>query len=239
MAEEKEVKEPQVEEQPASPEEPEAPSTIKVGNEEYTEEELAGLVGLGKIAKESEEKYNRPISKFWPEYTKAQQKLSEYEEAQRSSQESEQQRIAQTPQEELTPEQLQQRALAEADKLGLIHSGNIQQQVANVIEGYRLLDAVDEVIDTAQSDGNPAVSREDLLNYMRDEGIKRPQVAYELMFKDQLKEIEQKKVKSIKPEGMKTQETTSAGSEKTPEPKSPTNRADLERVLKGRFGGKA
>ena len=52
---------------------------VKVGDKEYTQEELSGLVGLGETAKEYETKWNRKISEFYPDYTQKSQRLSELE----------------------------------------------------------------------------------------------------------------------------------------------------------------
>jgi hypothetical protein len=52
---------------------------IKVGEKEYTQDELNTLVGLGQIAQEVETRYNTKIDRVYPEFTKSQQKLKTYE----------------------------------------------------------------------------------------------------------------------------------------------------------------
>ena len=57
----------------------EEPETIKVGDKEYTQDELQKIVGLGEIGLEAEEKYKTKIDRVWPEYTKGQQRLQDLE----------------------------------------------------------------------------------------------------------------------------------------------------------------
>src|SRR5258707_5967074 len=41
---------------------------INLGGEEYTQEELTKLVGLGKIGLEAEQKYKTRLDRVWPEF---------------------------------------------------------------------------------------------------------------------------------------------------------------------------
>ena len=43
---------------------------VKIGEQEYTQEELDRYVKLGKLAQEAEDKYNTKLDRVWPEYTK-------------------------------------------------------------------------------------------------------------------------------------------------------------------------
>ena len=55
----------------------EEPQTIKVGEKEYTQEELSRKVGLGELADELESKWNTKIDRLYPEYTKSTQENTE------------------------------------------------------------------------------------------------------------------------------------------------------------------
>ena len=61
-------------EEPAAEKEAEK---VKLGEEEYTKEELDRFVKLGKIGVEAEEKFDTKIDKVWPEFTKTRQELKE------------------------------------------------------------------------------------------------------------------------------------------------------------------
>src|SRR3990167_2990495 len=108
MADNDFLKEPETPEEPEKQEEPEK---IKIGEREFTQEELNRRIGLSDVAIESEEKYDRPISKYWPEYTKSQQRIKELEEKLQSA---EQTTLAPTAG---SPEETKTQALKQAKEL--------------------------------------------------------------------------------------------------------------------------
>src|ERR1700756_2913716 len=55
------------------------PQTFKLGEKEYSQDDLSRLVGLGEIAAEAEEKYKTKIDRVWPEFTKLSQAKSDWE----------------------------------------------------------------------------------------------------------------------------------------------------------------
>lgn len=183
---------------------------IKVGDREFTQDELNRRIGLSDIAMEAEEKYDRPISKFYPEFTKARQ------EADSLRAELEQIKTKATPAlvpgAELSPEELKVQALKQADELGLITKESVNNYVRNEIEAYRLRDNINNLIDEAVADGKPKTTEAELLNFMVTEGVKNPKTAYELMHRDELKAWEQKQLDTLKKPAMVTQETSTAGS---------------------------
>lgn len=213
---------------------------IKLGDSEYTQEELSKLVGLGKVAVEAEEKYNRPISKFWPEFTKSQQELTELKEKLAEIEKTPKQTLSPTG--EVTPEQLKEQALKQADELGLLHTGNIQKVVSDMIEGALLLKDIDGLVDEAKDAGKPTASTEDLLNFMKGDNptktmYRSPDKAYKDMFETELAAWEKKQLEKIKPEGFSTQESSTAGSKVPPPPPAITKdtleaavRSSLNRV---------
>ena len=81
---------------------------IKLGDKEYTQEELSQLVGLGEFAKEVETKQNRKLDKIYPDYVKATQRLSELE---KELEETKATKVPQGEGTELTPEQIKEQAL--------------------------------------------------------------------------------------------------------------------------------
>ena len=55
----------------------EVPETIKVGEEEYSQDELQKMVGLGKVASALETTWNTDINRLFPEYPKLSQEKKE------------------------------------------------------------------------------------------------------------------------------------------------------------------
>lgn len=237
MAEDKKVKEPEKTEEAV-----EEPTKIKVGDEEYTEEDLGKLVGLGKTAREFEEKYDRPIAEYYPKYIEATGELAQIKKAQEAEKaaaaEEEAKRVAGLPREKLTPEQTRELAIKQAEDLGLLHKGNIRESVAEIIEGYRLLDDVGGILAEAKEAGKPTVSTDEFLKFMNERGIRNPDDAYQIMFRDELKKLDQEKLEGIKKEGLKTQEGSTAGSKKQPTALPPVDKESLRKSLKGYMAGR-
>ena len=67
----------------------ETPETVKVGEKEYTQDELNNIVQLGETARDYETKWNRKVSEFYPDYTQKSQKLAEFERAEDERRKSE------------------------------------------------------------------------------------------------------------------------------------------------------
>lgn len=195
------------------------PEKIKVGEREYTTEELNRLVGLGEIAQEAEERYNRPISKFWPEYTKTRQELEkkdqELEELRKVAQNS---RVQETISDQ---EKLLKEAKEQLRQLGYLPADEIEQltvrKVQEAISGLKMLDQLDSTINRFAQDGYVKASREDLLEYMNEKGINDPEVAYKIKYEKEIDEIKQKKLASIKSSGLVTEGRSTAGG-KLPQP---------------------
>jgi len=202
------------------------PEKIKIGDREFTPEELDKRLKYSDIAIGSEEKYNRPISKFWPEFTKNKQELEEMRKAQQEQatkkEQEEKERFAKTPAEELSPDQIRERAREELRGLGAVTKEEFDTEVRRVVNDIRFVDKIESILADAKEDGKPSVSAEEFLKFMLDRKIGNPEDAYLIMFKDDLNKIEQEKLKSLKKEGLKTQEGSTAGSKKPPQQTPPT-----------------
>ena len=136
---------------------------VKVGDKEYTQDELSGLVGLGETAKEYETKWNRPIKEFYPDYTKKSQRLAELErkEAERAQIAEEQLKREQVDKDKelaerqeagkLTPEEQRSFAIKQAKELGLVtreeFESEVDKRVARYRTGEKLIDDTRVAID--------------------------------------------------------------------------------------------
>lgn len=195
---------------------------VKVGEAEYTQEELNKLVGLGKLAVEAETKYNTKVDKVWPEFTKKSQRLSELEK------ELEDLRAKQVKTETLpeNEEQAIKEARAAAKKLGIVTDEDFEDRMGKVFNRYyqeerqaeRLLEQgqdFEKKIDG--SDGRPAFVLVDVLEYMRDNmgGQGNLETAYKLMHEEQLDKWRETEIGKSKKQGMTTA-TIPGGTIKTP-----------------------
>lgn len=214
--------------------------TIKVGEKEYSPEELNKLVGLGEIAREVETKYNTKIDRVYPEYTKTTQKVKEYEQklAELEQRQQQVQTQAVTPQ-ELTPEQAQL-ARQQLKALGFISQDElprvVNQTYAQAKAVDQLISDADSVLKDMSSKGYPQASMEDLLKFMDEGGYKNPRVAYREMFDEKISEIEQEKLNSIKRTPQYTNLQSNAGS-KSPVPQKITKQNLKSAVAAVLYGG--
>ena len=215
----------------------EEPQTIKLGDKEYTQDDLSRLVGLGEIASEAEEKYKTKIDRVWPEFTKKSQQVSDY---QRKIEELEakvnQPIVQQTPTNQPTELTAEQKDIArkQLEDLGYGQS-QFRQIVREELAAQDLLASVDSVLGEARENGNPTATPQDLLQYMADEGIKNPSKAYKLMFEDDLAKLQEKRLSEIRPSGMITSNGPKAGG-KLPAEVKPT-RANLQSLVQAALGG--
>lgn len=215
------LKEEPTEESTETPE----PEKIKLGETEYTQDELNELVKLGGIAKEYEEKWDRKIDTIYPKYLEATRKLSEKEK------QEEEQTTPATPVEPGSPAEIKTQALKQAKELGLITVEDVNNYIDARIQGVQLREEIQVLIGDAKEKGTPVPTEDELLNYMVDNGIRNPETAYKIMYEVSLDKWKEEQLKKMKPEGLKTQVTSTAGDTKLPEPKIATNRAELEQQL--------
>ena len=215
------------------PQEITEPEKVKVGEKEYTQEELSRLVGLGELGAELETKWNTRLDRLYPEYTEATKERAElrkFKEEQEAKLTEEKAKKG----EELTPEEIKKQALAEAEGLGLVHSGNINNFIAQFLSARDLLDDAETVLESAKGEGKPQTSVEDLLAYMDQTGIKSPEKAYKDKYEKELDTWKEEQLAKVKANGMQTIDTSTAGG-KQPETPPITNIDSLRDAMKGRF----
>lgn len=210
-----------------------APPTVKVGDKEYSQEELTKVVGLGETALEYETKWNRPIGDFYPDYTQKSQKLAEFEKAQKEVKDKE---LAAKAQEgNLTLEEQKQFALKQARSLGIVTKDTLDEEVnkrvEQVLKGREILSETQTILSEAQEEGKPTTTPDKLLVYMNENGIKNAGAAYKLMFEKELDEWKAKKLNGAKDKKIVTQEGSTAGG-KTPPPPPEITRENLGEAIR-------
>lgn len=205
----------------------------KIGEEEYTQDELSHLVGLGKLGREAEEKFNVSLDKVWPNHQRTiNEKRELEEELQRIKAEREE---SNKPQDGLTEEQRNEvrKQLKEIYGDEPLTKKDFEQYYVTRRQAEKLIDEVESLVTKHKEEGNPATTVDDLLKYMEENGVRNPNAAYKLMFENELDAIKEKKLSSIKQNGIVTQNTSSAGG-KQPEPVKIT-RDNLNSLITGRL----
>ena len=214
----------------------ETPEKIKVGEEEYTQEELDRLVKLGKIGVEAEDKYDTKIDRIWPDYTTKSQELKELKE-QKTKREEEEGRAKLAEGKELSPEEQRKIAREEAGKLGLITDTDFDKRYAMMRAGERLMeDAEDVALDGMEKYGIKTTGRE-VVEYMAETGIRNPDDAFQLKFKDPIRKWEESELGKKKGEGLVTEQSSTAGA-KVPKEQIVTRDNLGEHVAEVLRGGK-
>lgn len=183
---------------------------ITLNGKTYTQDELSQLVGLGELGREVETKYNTKLDRVYPEYTKSTQAIKDYE-AKMAEMEKELLSFKEKAGTELSQEELRAKAIAEAEGLGLVHSGNVKKFIAEYIEGSKLLDNVSNIAKSAEEKGIKTTP-EDILRHMDAEGFRNPEKAFNDLYADKLKAWEAEQVSKLKTPGLVTQNSSSAGS---------------------------
>jgi len=206
-----------------TPEPTEAPvvEKIKLGEEEFDPSELQEIVNKGKWAREVEEKQNTKLDKLMPEYTKATQRLKEYEEKEKTWQAAEDKKLSETPQEQLSEEDVARQAKMQAKKLGLVTVDDIDSYVEKKINATQ---QANELLDDCRkqekeldgSDGRPKFDIEEVLKHMQETGIKDPYKAYKDKYEDQIDKWKEDQLGKAKRKGIYSETGSGGNHEPTP-----------------------
>lgn len=209
-------------------EEPTA-ETIKVGDKEYTQEELNRLVSLGEIGREAEEKYNTKIDSVWPEFSKSRNEVKELRDQLEQYKQGNTQPLMEGDDAQV------REALEAAKRLGIMTRDEFDQAYAERRESERLLERTESLESTYNgADGRPKFDKLEILEYMQQTGVRDPEIAYKTKYEKQLDEWKEKKLSGAKKENITTTQT-GGGSNKRPEEVRPTtqNIGDLIRESLG------
>jgi len=218
--------------------------TIKVGEKEYTPEQLQQLVQLGEIGREMEEKWNTKIDRVYPEFSKAKNDLKVLEE-ENTRLKTPQQPAPTTISDEmgLSEEDLA-KARKEARKIGIVTEDAFDEFLGNKFREYfvreRAIEKTMENLDRLEGeisgeDGRPKFVKEDVVRFMQETGVNNPESAYKLMHEKDLEAWRAKQLADAKREGVYSNTTSSAGG-KQPDPVRPT-RSNLDSLVAEALSG--
>lgn len=196
------------------------PQTIKVGEKEYSQDELSKLVGLGEMGRDAEEKYGVTLDKVWPNHQKTiNEKLALEKELNDLRSKPP---VVQT-QEQLSEAQIKEQTRAYLNEMGYVSKQESEQIAFNMVQGFQLRNSTQSMIETQTEAGYPETTIDDVLKHMSETGINDPKRAYKDMFEDQIDKIKEEKLKSLKPSQFVTTTTSTAGS-KAPAPQMITSK---------------
>jgi hypothetical protein len=217
----------------------------KLGDEEYTPDELSHLVDLGKIGIESETKFNTKIDKVWQDYgrTKTQvkeqaEKIKDYEQKLSS--------MSKLP--DLTEDDQVRQAKEAARKLGFILKEDMDQYgivtKEKFVQQYKEQRYAEKLLDKMEGletkidgkDGRPRFSTEAMLEYMNDTGITDPEVAYKVRYDEDLTKWRDSKINERRPGTMYTEKPGSSITNKTPQDVKP-NKDNLKELTRQALRG--
>lgn len=191
----------------------ETPETIKVGDKEYSPEDLQGLVQLGEIGREAEEKYNTKLDRVWQDYGKTKNELKTLQDEYEGFKSTAQQPI------NTNDEDSVRQAKEAAKKLGLVTNDDFDNYLNKSFRAkFQEEMAARDLIQAATglekkydgSDGRPKFEKADILDYMQDTGINDPEKAYKLRYESQLDKWKETQLEKSRKTGFYTEEGTGA-----------------------------
>jgi hypothetical protein len=217
---------------------------IKIGETEYTTSELESLIADGQFKRDIESKQNTKIDKVFGEYTKLTQDKSNWE-AERSEylRLKEEKENANKPQQDFDEATIQA-AQNEARKLGLYTKTEVEQYFNETFpKQYAQQRAADKLLEGMEglekeitgSDGRPKFVLDEILQHMRDTGIKDPNRAYKDKYETELDSWKEKKLSGAKREGIFSEQGSTAGG-KQPTEVRPT-RANVGQLVREALNG--
>lgn len=214
-------------------------SKIKIGDVEYTMDELSGLVADGQFKREIETKQNTKIDRVLPEYTKLTQDQKAWQ-AERDDyiRLKAQQENANKQPEQFTPEQIAE-ARKQARELGLFTKEDVEQYVnENFPKFYVQQRTADRTLEKMEklsteidgSDGRPKFDIDEMLDYRQKTGISDPLQAYKVKYESELDAWKEKQLTNGKRQGLRTETTSTAGGKTPPEVRP--NRENLGKLMR-------
>jgi len=217
---------------------------IKLGSEEYTQDQLNELVGFAKSVKEQETRYNTKFDRVWPEYSRSQTRLKELENELEQTK-----RSVASNKSDIDPVQAEE-AKKTLKQLGVLTKGDLSELGVITREdfeqNYKVQRATEKLLEDSEdlekkidgSDGRPAFKKADILSFMADTGIKNLETAYKIKYESELDSWKENKLSEARKSGMNTMGTgTVPGVNKQPKDVKIT-KANLNDMISEALEGK-
>lgn len=191
----------------------EAPEVIKIGEQEYKPEELQEMIGKVRKFSEFEKRSGTDFDNLTSSWGKRGERIGALEK------ELEEAKSALKPKEPTQEELTQEQVWEQARKLGIVTQADLDKQLEDKLslreQGRDLLKSCDRLEKKIDGkDGRPVFKTEEMLEYMKDTGIKSSELAYKLKFEKELDAWKEEQLGKKKPSGLVTEE--GAGGKKEP-----------------------
>ena len=169
---------------------------------------------MGSKVKDFEDRYDTSLDGLMPAYTKATQKLSEYEKRELEAESQNLQSRAQQGQ--LSPEEQERMGRQILNQWGFVSKDDIPSIVEEQLEGVMVAREAMGFAQRVEADGKPSVTPEELIREMERTGLGMEE-AYTRMFPSRLADWENSRINESREPGMYSQ-TAGAQSRRNPEP---------------------
>lgn len=225
-----------MEETVTTPEVTVVPDKIKVGDAEYTQDELSRYVGLGKIGAEMEEKWNTKIDAVYPNYTRSREEVKTLQEQLAEAQSKIPDPVS-TPDAEQSKEALrilkEQFGVVTKDEIADLMKARYNEERESE-KLYEKVTGYGKEIDG--TDGRPAFKPVDVLQHMQETGIKDPMRAYKDKYENELDAWKAEKLVKGEPKDPIVTVTKPTAGAKQPSQNRPTQ-DNLQQLLEEALQG--
>jgi len=213
------------------------PSTLKIGEKEYTQEEVESMISRAQQVDELEKKYNTKVDNVWPEYGRSQNRNKELE--------AELEALKAQASQPKPVGELDEASIAEAreqaKKLGIVTEDvfaefmnkNFKQLYTQERQAERMIDdgkQFEKEIDG--KDGRPKFVLEDILEFMVETGRKDLMGAYKEKYEKELDVWRLEQLKKDKGQPFITQDVN-LNPDKQPSPIKPSDENIYKLVEEG------
>lgn len=192
---------------------------IKLGEEEFSQDQLQKYVSLGKLAEEAETKYNTKIDRVWPEYSRAQNELKQLREEKQTWE------TKAKPELDEDQEQVVRRAKDNAKKIGIVTDENFDELMDKKFqERYQSQRSAEKLLDNMKDleknidgkDGRPKFELQDVIGFMQEKGVSDPELAYKWKYEKELDAWKEEQFSKTRKGGYTTLSSSTAGAKMPP-----------------------
>lgn len=197
---------------------------IKLGDKEFTEDELKSYVDKGNKVDEYEKKYNTSFDKAWSAYGRTTQENSELKTKLTDLESKINQPVIPTNA-DMDPV-VKAQAIEAAKKLGLVTKEDLSSVPNKEVfkEWYQEQRQAEKLLDEMESlegkingsDGRPAFKTDEVLSYMQSNGVSNPMAAYKIMHEESLDKWKESKLKESRGRGFVTETQGGGTGDKRP-----------------------
>jgi len=195
------------------------PEVIKLGDKEYTQEELNAKVGLADKIQEFEAKQGQKVDEVFKSWGQRGERIGEMKKELEALQKEKEEAAKKPVNAEWTPELREQAKAQLEDLLGgkPMTDKELETWYGSRRAGEKLLEECDDL--TAEingEDGRPKFSTEDVLKHMTETGIRNPMKAYKDKFETELEDWTKKELVAAKANPTRTTPVAPSGKEPAP-----------------------